>query len=282
MGLRRAIVGAWLVSCAGCGGAPVAPSPAPPLVEVQEASAVAAPSSSADERGDEAGGRPDERKLVVMKPLMRMVDCGHDGALGDLRCAYGVNGEAHDVGPEHRLVAFVTEPPGLVLANVDFEPADVLDGDAVVARCAFEERGVLRDVHLGAVVGVQGYVFTGEVDVGVARGCTFAPFVVPELTVRHVLVMHEQSRRASPSITRSRQEALELALDVARRVDTPLAELAEAYSDEPGASKRGGDLGTFRATTMVPEFILWVMATPVGARSPAVETSFGFHVLERR
>jgi len=278
--MRRAIVVSWLAWLCGCGGAQPEAS-APPLVEVVEASETVAPSRAVEGEVDE-GRDGSGRGLVVMKQLARMVDCGHDGAVGELRCAYGVAGEDHGVGPEQRLVAFVTEPAGLVLANVDFDPAEVLEGDAVVARCDFEERGVLRDVHLGAVRGVQGFVFAGEVAVGVARGCTLEPFEVPVLTVRHVLVMHDKSRRGTLSITRSREEALELARDVALRVDTPLAELAEMYSDEPGASKRRGDVGTFRAKAMVPEFVLWVMATPIGGRSPAVETSFGFHVIERR
>jgi len=282
--MRRAFVVSWLAWLAGCGGAQpeAAPVASPPVVEVPEASAAVAPSGAVDGDVEEGGDGSRGRKLVVMKQLMRMVDCGHDGAVGELRCAYGATGEDHGVGAEQRLVAFVTEPPGLVLANVDFDPAEVVEGDAVAAQCDFEERGALRDVHLGAVRGVEGFVYAGEVEVGVARGCTFEPFVVPTLTARHVLVMHDKSLRGRPSITRSREEALQLARELALRVDTPLAELAQTYSDEPGASKRGGNLGTFRAKVMVPEFILWVMATPVGGRSPAVETSFGFHVIERR
>lgn len=267
----------WLAWWLGCGGT-APPSSTPPVVEVRDERVAVAPSSAVDEGRTD---RSDELGLVVMKHLMRMVDCGHDGAVGELRCAYGVTGEDHEVRPEHRLVAFVTEPPGLVLANVDFEPAEVLEGDAVVARCAFEERGVLGDVHLGAARGVQGYLYAGEVEVGVARDCAFESFAVPELTVRHLLVMHDGSRRATPSITRTREEALALARELASRTDT-VAELANQYSDEPGASKRGGDLGTFRPSVMVPEFILWVMSTRIGGRSPAVETSFGFHVIERR
>ena len=49
-----------------------------------------------------------------------------------------------------------------------------------------------------------------------------------------------------------------------------------------GAAERGGDLGIFGPRVMVPEFILGVLATPIGERSRVFESSFGFHIVERR
>ena len=52
-------------------------------------------------------------------------------------------------------------------------------------------------------------------------------------------------------------------------------------SDEPGADKRGGDLGKFPKGAMVPEFQAGLEKIKVGEVSDLVETPFGFHVILR-
>ncbi|MBX7243070.1 MAG: peptidylprolyl isomerase [Bacteroidia bacterium] len=61
--------------------------------------------------------------------------------------------------------------------------------------------------------------------------------------------------------------------------------LAKKYSQEPGASKTGGDLGEFGRGMMVPEFEATVYSMRKDEISKVVETEFGFHLiklLERR
>lgn len=100
---------------------------------------------------------------------------------------------------------------------------------------------------------------------------------------RHVLVAWRGSERAAPTITRTKEEARARAEDVLRRArgGEDFAALARQFSDEPGASTGGGDLGVFGRGQMVPPFEQAVFALETGAISDVVETSFGYHVIKR-
>jgi peptidyl-prolyl cis-trans isomerase SurA len=61
--------------------------------------------------------------------------------------------------------------------------------------------------------------------------------------------------------------------------------LARLYSQDPGSSLQGGDLGFADRTTFVKEFAAWAFRLKAGELSPVFETDFGFHflqVIERR
>ena len=100
---------------------------------------------------------------------------------------------------------------------------------------------------------------------------------------RHVLIAWRGSERAAPTITRTRDEARTRAEDVLRRArgGEDFAALARQFSDEPGASTGGGDLGVFGRGQMVPPFEQAAFALALGAVSDVVETSFGYHVIKR-
>ncbi|MBW2458027.1 MAG: peptidyl-prolyl cis-trans isomerase [Deltaproteobacteria bacterium] len=269
-----------------CGGSVPAGDP-PPLVAVP-----IAPAASAGALAEVAPEPPDEtgalRRLLVLKRYLRMVDCGHDTAAGELRCAFATTGEPRPTPDRQTLHTFITDPPGLVLAATDWQPAHRLgDEEAVVAECEFAERAVLGNVHLAAVKGVPGWRHGGQIVAGVAEACTFAPYrELPErLGVAHLVVMHDDSKRKPPGVSRTRLEAAGIADRAADELDRgklTLAEAVEKYSDERGSASRGGSLGVVRLGMMVPEFELLLLATPIGERSPSFESAFGFHVIERR
>jgi hypothetical protein len=101
---------------------------------------------------------------------------------------------------------------------------------------------------------------------------------------KHLLVMYKGSRRAPPGIERSKEEAKKRAEEADKKAKAPGAkfeELVKEYSDEPGAGARGGDLGTFRKGSMVPEFQNALDTMKVGEVSGVIETPFGYHVILR-
>ncbi|RYL93044.1 peptidylprolyl isomerase [Sporolactobacillus sp. THM7-4] len=58
------------------------------------------------------------------------------------------------------------------------------------------------------------------------------------------------------------------------------AKLAEASSIDPGSKSKGGELGWFKQTTMVPEFSNAAMKLKVGQISGPVKSSNGYHIIK--
>lgn len=102
------------------------------------------------------------------------------------------------------------------------------------------------------------------------------------IAASHVLIEYAGAMSTSPSVTRTREEARVLAESVRVRAAAgdDFAGLARQFSDDSSKS-RGGSLGHFDKGTMVAAFELAVVAMPVGAISPVVESAFGFHVIKR-
>ncbi|KYF51309.1 hypothetical protein BE15_07615 [Sorangium cellulosum] len=101
---------------------------------------------------------------------------------------------------------------------------------------------------------------------------------------KHLLVMYKGSRRAPPTIERTKEEAQARATEAMKKAKadpSKFADIVKEYSDEPGADKRGGDLGKFPKGAMVPEFQVGLEKIKVGEVSDLVETPFGFHVILR-
>lgn len=58
------------------------------------------------------------------------------------------------------------------------------------------------------------------------------------------------------------------------------AELAKKYSDDPGSASNGGDLGFAKRGIFAPEFEATAFSLAENEISEAVETDFGFHIIE--
>ena len=105
-----------------------------------------------------------------------------------------------------------------------------------------------------------------------------------KLSASHILIAYEGATRARPDITRTKEEAEELAREVekeAKMEGADFAELAKKYSDCSTAS-RGGDLRVFLGGQMVKSFEDALMELEVGGVSGVVETPFGFHIIKRQ
>lgn len=104
-----------------------------------------------------------------------------------------------------------------------------------------------------------------------------------QISARHLLVAYKGALRASPGIGRSKAEAKARAEEAQKRAlgGEDFKELVKQYSDEPGAPERGGDLGKFERSSMVPAFANAAFALPVNGVSAVVETQFGYHVILR-
>ncbi|MDX2472131.1 MAG: peptidylprolyl isomerase [Candidatus Krumholzibacteria bacterium] len=104
-----------------------------------------------------------------------------------------------------------------------------------------------------------------------------------ELAGAHILIMYQGSERAPATITRTKEEALALAQEVARKAKDggDFTALAKEYSDGP-SGPQGGDLGVWVQGRMVPEFDTAILGMEIGGVSDPVETAFGYHVITRK
>lgn len=100
---------------------------------------------------------------------------------------------------------------------------------------------------------------------------------------KHILVMHAESERKPPTITRSKEEGRKRAQEAHAKAKAgeSFDKLVMQYSDEPGASERAGDLGVFEKKVMVKAFSDAAFKLKVGEISEIVETPFGFHIIMR-
>lgn len=104
-----------------------------------------------------------------------------------------------------------------------------------------------------------------------------------EVRASHLLVMHLDSPRVPPGVTRTREEARARAEQALRLIQSGRAfeEVVRAYTDEPGGAGRAGDLGRFGRGRMVRAFEDAAFGLNVGQISGIIETEFGFHIIRR-
>lgn len=103
-------------------------------------------------------------------------------------------------------------------------------------------------------------------------------------TAAHILIRYAGSARAPAEITRSKEEAKQLAESIAKKARAPGADfgaLAGQYTEDPSGKSNGGRLGTFTRGRMVPEFDKATFELSPGSVSDVVETQYGFHIIYR-
>lgn len=103
------------------------------------------------------------------------------------------------------------------------------------------------------------------------------------ITASHILVAYQGATRAKPTVTRTRDQARELAQQLSAKAHEPgtdFARLARESSDAPTGIE-GGALPKFRRQQMVKPFSDAAFALKPGQVSDVVETNFGFHIIKR-
>jgi hypothetical protein len=119
-----------------------------------------------------------------------------------------------------------------------------------------------------------------EDSTAVAGDTVNAPLTVE---ASHILIAYSGALRADPSVTRSMDEARQLASDILMKINSGEVTFEDAaieFSDCPSGTS-GGSLGQFGRGAMVPEFETAAFGLEVGAVSGVVETDFGFHIIKR-
>jgi peptidylprolyl isomerase/peptidyl-prolyl cis-trans isomerase D len=99
---------------------------------------------------------------------------------------------------------------------------------------------------------------------------------------RHILIRYQGLQTASSDITRTKEEAEQLADSLAtvlKRDESKFEALATEFSQDPGSAAKGGDLGYVGPGRMVPAFNDFIFDNASGTID-VVETQFGFHVAQ--
>jgi parvulin-like peptidyl-prolyl isomerase len=105
---------------------------------------------------------------------------------------------------------------------------------------------------------------------------------VEKAHARHLLIRYAGAKNATPEITRTREQAKQLAQRIAASIHGEAEFLrAIAQSSEDTSRERAGDLGNVGRGRLALAFETALFGLAVGERSGVVETEFGFHIIER-
>ena len=105
-----------------------------------------------------------------------------------------------------------------------------------------------------------------------------------EVGARHILIKYKGSpvpaREGKPELTE--EQALAKAQEIKKKISAgeDFAALAKAESDDAGSGANGGDLGTFKRNSMVPEFEKVAFSLAPGQVSDPIKTQFGYHIIK--
>jgi parvulin-like peptidyl-prolyl isomerase len=105
---------------------------------------------------------------------------------------------------------------------------------------------------------------------------------VEKAHARHLLIRYAGAKNAKPEITRTREQASQLAQSVQSGIrKAGDFEAAIAKYSEDSSRERGGDIGSAGRGRLALAFEKSLFGLKVGERSGVVETEFGFHIIER-
>jgi parvulin-like peptidyl-prolyl isomerase len=99
---------------------------------------------------------------------------------------------------------------------------------------------------------------------------------------RHLLIRYAGAKNAKPEVTRTREQARELAQKLLAEIHSA-QDFSRAIekNSEDSSRERGGDIGSVGRGRLALAFETTLFGLKVGERSGVVETEFGFHIIER-
>lgn len=101
------------------------------------------------------------------------------------------------------------------------------------------------------------------------------PYINTEIEIGRIMRRPEITKEQKASARGKAEELRQRVLD-----GESFRALAILYSEDPGSSKNGGDIGFFERGMMVPEFDAIAFRLKEDSVSEVFETSFGFHFME--
>lgn len=99
----------------------------------------------------------------------------------------------------------------------------------------------------------------------------------PTYRARHIFLKVDK-KASTEEIKKIMAKAADVMIEA--RNNSDFAALARKYSDDAGAAKDGGDLGTFKKGDMLPEIESAVITMKPGEISELVATPAGFHIIK--
>lgn len=99
----------------------------------------------------------------------------------------------------------------------------------------------------------------------------------PTFRARHIFLKVDK-KASNEEIKKVMAKAADVMAEA--RSNSDFTALAMKYSDDPGATKDGGDLGTFKKGDMLPEIESAVITMAPGEVSDLVTTPAGFHIIK--
>ncbi|MBD3156307.1 hypothetical protein GF369_00605 [Candidatus Peregrinibacteria bacterium] len=107
-----------------------------------------------------------------------------------------------------------------------------------------------------------------------------------EVEVSHILIAYEGAMRAADTITRTKEEARELANELVEKINSgeDFATLAREYSDDLSNNQKGGvlDLPAGQGTYVEQFENAALTLEEEGELAPVTETPFGYHLIQAR